>query len=278
MRRLGRMFAFWSGLLGLCCVAPTWGAAQQLIVSKNADYATQDRTFSRADVLYIKIIAPHIDPATLKVNLYHLQAEHGGDEREGPFSNPQDGSFTAALSLAQTDPAESAWRLRVRIEDQDRGKIDARLNLTIVDPPKEEEDEEDAPAVDPSRLWAGSARLPEAGPSARTFTAQPVLAPQQEADAPSGFRLLPNYPNPFTAATTFVFEIDGDVPLPVRLRIFDMRGRVVHTVVTGTFARGTYRFQWTGRQANGVLVPRGVYVYRMEVGAAHQTRMLLRNR
>gem|GEM_PF-5581062 len=87
-----------------------------------------------------------------------------------------------------------------------------------------------------------------------------------DTEAPPGFALQPNYPNPFADATTIRYH----VPMPSRvyLRIYDLQGRLVHAVVDrGGVAPGTYAVSF---QADAL--PTGPYVYRMSAEGADGTR------
>ena len=70
--------------------------------------------------------------------------------------------------------------------------------------------------------------------------------------------LLPNYPNPFTGATTIHFTTIQRAT--VRLEVFDVLGRRVETVVDQHYSRGTHLVRW-----NNESLSRGVYLVRMEV-------------
>jgi hypothetical protein len=87
--------------------------------------------------------------------------------------------------------------------------------------------------------------------------------------------LYPNTPNPFNPTTRIVFEIPRGGA--VRLEIFDLAGRRVHTLVNGrSYEAGRHEVVWDGRNRNGVAVPSGVYLYRLR--AANQVtarRMVL---
>ncbi|WP_456430194.1 S8 family serine peptidase [Rhodocaloribacter sp.] len=81
--------------------------------------------------------------------------------------------------------------------------------------------------------------------------------------------LLPNYPNPFRAATTLVFELPEAAH--VRLTIYDVLGRRVATLVDGMRKAGAHTVRWEpGRTAAGV------YFCRLEAGASTATRALTR--
>lgn len=82
-----------------------------------------------------------------------------------------------------------------------------------------------------------------------------------------------NYPNPFNAATQFEFSIgtqDAGQQTFVQLRIYDILGRLVRSVVSGSFLPGTYRAAF---DAHGL--SSGVYVARLDIGRNSATRRIL---
>lgn len=82
--------------------------------------------------------------------------------------------------------------------------------------------------------------------------------------APPEFVLEQNYPNPFNPTTEVRFQIreargvQSEVER-VRLRVFDVLGKEVGTLVNETLQPGTYRVRFDGSKLSG-----GVYYYRLE--------------
>jgi cytochrome c2 len=62
------------------------------------------------------------------------------------------------------------------------------------------------------------------------------------AEAPDRYTLYSNYPNPFNPETTLRYGLPR--PGQVRLRIFNMRGQVVATLVDGRQAAGVFEVNW----------------------------------
>jgi hypothetical protein len=86
--------------------------------------------------------------------------------------------------------------------------------------------------------------------------------------------LHPNVPNPFNPETTIHFDLAHDAH--VRLRLYDVAGRHVRTLVDGWLeARAGRRAVWDGRDASGEPAASGVYFCRLEAGAAAITRKML---
>ncbi|MEK7263414.1 MAG: S8 family serine peptidase [Bacteroidota bacterium] len=74
---------------------------------------------------------------------------------------------------------------------------------------------------------------------------------------PSQFSLKQNYPNPFNPATTMSYSLP--VESIVRLRIFDILGKEISTLVQTTQAAGYYDVVW-----NAGNVASGMYFYRLD--------------
>ena len=75
-------------------------------------------------------------------------------------------------------------------------------------------------------------------------------------------RLDPCRPNPFNPVTTITYAVaDRSV---VHLAIYDLRGRLVRTLVAGeSLPAGAHEVAWNGRDDRGALAAGGVYVYRL---------------
>jgi len=92
--------------------------------------------------------------------------------------------------------------------------------------------------------------------------------PRTGAELPFEFALYQNYPNPFNPQTTFSFTIPAADH--VTLKVFDMLGREVATVVDENLAANHYTFNWS---ADGL--PTGVYLYTLKSGNHTATNKLL---
>ncbi len=114
----------------------------------------------------------------------------------------------------------------------------------------------------------GSGRAaPDAGPPAAEPEAEPVADAGLEAS-------LAATPNPMRDATTIVLRAPAG-GADARLRIYDVRGRLVRALHAGPVPAGETRFAWDGRDERGSRVANGIYVYRLDAGARTQTRKLV---
>lgn len=87
------------------------------------------------------------------------------------------------------------------------------------------------------------------------------------------FALHAPAPNPFNPTTTLRFELPRSAP--ARLTIYDVRGRVTRTLVSGTLAAGPHIAVWNGRDDSGHAVASGLYLARLESAGRSETRRLM---
>ena len=114
----------------------------------------------------------------------------------------------------------------------------------------------------------------EASPQPRTGTAEAQEPLHKATEAvPTAFSLSQNYPNPFNPTTTITYALKEDVQ--VRLTIYNVLGQQVTTLVDGFQQAGYKSAVWDGRDAAGVAVPSGAYVYRLVAGDFVQARTML---
>ena len=81
-----------------------------------------------------------------------------------------------------------------------------------------------------------------------------------EASVPSGFRLEQNYPNPFNPSTVISYQL-AEVS-HVSLKVFNILGAEVATLVEGQKEAGRYTVNW-----NASNLPSGVYLYELLISS-----------
>ncbi|MBL1213044.1 MAG: T9SS type A sorting domain-containing protein [Ignavibacteriae bacterium] len=88
------------------------------------------------------------------------------------------------------------------------------------------------------------------------------------------FKLYQNYPNPFNPSTTIKFTIPPNVgtsrDLSLRLKIYDILGREVKTLVNEQKPAGTYEVQFDASSLSS-----GVYFYQLSAGSFVETKKLM---
>lgn len=80
--------------------------------------------------------------------------------------------------------------------------------------------------------------------------------------SPTGYALYQNYPNPFNPQTVIGYSLPE--ASHVNLRVFDVLGREVATLVNATQNAGNVSVTWKGLDNNGAAVASGIYFYRLE--------------
>jgi hypothetical protein len=108
------------------------------------------------------------------------------------------------------------------------------------------------------------------GGSSFTVQSQATGVPRS---VPPRTELLQNQPNPFNPRTEIVFTMARAGH--ASLRVYDVTGRPVTTLVDGTLPAGPSRSGWDGRDARGRSVGSGVYYYRLVTGDATKTRRMV---
>lgn len=91
------------------------------------------------------------------------------------------------------------------------------------------------------------------------------------AAAPLRLALLPPRPNPFNPSTQLRFDLPHSAA--VRLGVYDLRGRLVRTLLRGeVLPAGSREIQWDGRNDQGLDAASGIYLLRLESDGQRQTQ------
>jgi hypothetical protein len=91
---------------------------------------------------------------------------------------------------------------------------------------------------------------------------------------PSALRFYPPRPNPLTNETRFAFDLPR--PSPVSLEIYDLSGRRVASLISGTQGAGHREVSWKPTDAAGARLAGGLYFARFVTpGAARVERVVL---
>ena len=87
------------------------------------------------------------------------------------------------------------------------------------------------------------------------------------------YKLIKNYPNPFNPVTTIGFSLE--VAGNVSLKVYDLNGREVATLVDGHMDQGSHNVGWNGRDAMNKPVSAGLYIYAMTSGGSTITKKMV---
>jgi hypothetical protein len=94
----------------------------------------------------------------------------------------------------------------------------------------------------------------------------------ERAALPPGLTLKTS-PNPFMGSVRIEFTLDAKSR--AELGIYDVTGRLVRCISSGTLYPERHSFEWNGKDRNGVDVPPGVYFCRISAGGEEATRKLV---
>ncbi|MDZ7260607.1 MAG: T9SS type A sorting domain-containing protein [candidate division KSB1 bacterium] len=89
---------------------------------------------------------------------------------------------------------------------------------------------------------------------------------------PKTYELGQNYPNPFNPETTIKYGLPERTQ--VVLKVFNLLGQEVRTLVDEVKDGGYHEVHWDGRDNFGWSLPAGIYVYRIEAGRFKQARKM----
>jgi hypothetical protein len=93
------------------------------------------------------------------------------------------------------------------------------------------------------------------------------------ADLPEALALSQNYPNPFNMTTEIAFALSerGEILLD----IYNVLGRRIRTLASGSFDAGFYTISWDGRDESGESLSSGMYFYSLRVGDKNLTKKMI---
>jgi len=210
-----------------------------------------------------------------------------GNESGFALLKPSEIPVAALLQTFQADPEESGVKVTVDLAAP-MSSVGIRLWRSLTE----------------SRLGA-VALTPDAVPVSGThFEFLDAEAPKDrvwywaDLDGPNGFQvsfgpitalaygalpttiLLAPQPNPSLASVDFSYTVGSDQAgsgeTPVKLVLYDVRGKLVRTLVSGTAPVGSYHQVWDGNDERGARLGTGVYQYKLQVGAQSRSGKVIR--
>ncbi|MBN2001080.1 T9SS type A sorting domain-containing protein [candidate division KSB1 bacterium] len=94
-----------------------------------------------------------------------------------------------------------------------------------------------------------------------------------QTSLPAKFKLSQNYPNPFNPRTTIKYQLPEKSK--VTLKIFNLFGQEVSTLVNEDKEAGYHEILWDGKDFNGKRVSSGVYIYRIQTANLVQSKKMV---
>ena len=87
------------------------------------------------------------------------------------------------------------------------------------------------------------------------------------------YALNQNAPNPFNSQTRINYQLAK--PSNVSLKIYNITGQLVKTLVNDNQTPGYYSANWDGKDGNGTKAASGIYIYRLQAGDYVNTRKMV---
>jgi hypothetical protein len=111
-----------------------------------------------------------------------------------------------------------------------------------------------------------------------TDTTTAVFGAEEMADVVSS--LQQNYPNPFNASTIVSFTVHSkrrteNGPIPTSLKIYNVKGELVRTLMEEKKKPGECKVIWDGKNQKGEDVASGIYFYKLKAGDFSQTKKMI---
>ncbi|MCK4404429.1 MAG: T9SS type A sorting domain-containing protein [candidate division Zixibacteria bacterium] len=96
---------------------------------------------------------------------------------------------------------------------------------------------------------------------------------ESEIEVPKSFHLSQNQPNPFNLCT--IIEYSLKKTSHVSLKIYNVRGEVVRTVVDQKQKPGIHQMIWDGKNQKGKEVASGIYLYKLTADDRSETKKMI---
>ncbi|MCI0695971.1 T9SS type A sorting domain-containing protein [candidate division KSB1 bacterium] len=100
----------------------------------------------------------------------------------------------------------------------------------------------------------------------------PTSVEEKETSPPFSFSVSQNYPNPFNPETVIRFALPQASHVVVK--IFNVLGAEVRTLVDEQYETGYHHVRWDGKDKNGKQVASGVYLYQLRAGSFSQVKKM----
>lgn len=103
---------------------------------------------------------------------------------------------------------------------------------------------------------------------------------EEQNQLPHSFSLGQNYPNPFNPTTTIPYRVVSGQwavirPIKTSLKVYNVRGQLVRTLVDEEKQPGSYQVIWDGKDNFGKEVSSGVYFYQLRAGGFKNSKKFL---
>ena len=100
-----------------------------------------------------------------------------------------------------------------------------------------------------------------------------VGEPVSLEQVPYEYKVSQNYPNPFNPTTTIHYELP--VEGFVTLKVFDVLGKEVKTLIEGYRTEGRYEVEFSAKGGDAYSLPSGIYFYQLRAGSFVETKKMI---
>jgi len=104
------------------------------------------------------------------------------------------------------------------------------------------------------------------------YTGGTFIVKDWKVITPADYKLSQNFPNPFNPTTQINFELP--LAKDVTLKIYDMLGHEVASLVNEHKQAGTYTITWNGKNNAGMNVSTGNYIYQLKAGHVVKSKVM----
>ncbi|MDP3024650.1 MAG: T9SS type A sorting domain-containing protein [candidate division Zixibacteria bacterium] len=131
-------------------------------------------------------------------------------------------------------------------------------------------------AGDPKSLLDPDSTIADIG--AFYYPHTPTFVKDDDHNTPKRFELSQNYPNPFNPTTKIQFRVGslefGD-PVHTTLKVYNILGQLVRTLVDEEKVPGNYEINWDGKDDSGKEVGSGIYFYQLKTKEYTETKKMV---
>ncbi len=113
----------------------------------------------------------------------------------------------------------------------------------------------------------------DAHAAVKKVAAQATSIARIEDALPGAFELKQNYPNPFNPSTHIEYSLTSDAPTV--LKIYNVAGQHIRTLINETQNAGKYTVEWDGTNDTGQRMASGIYYATLNAGQSMQTRKMV---
>lgn len=110
------------------------------------------------------------------------------------------------------------------------------------------------------------------------FPHSPTFVKDDDHNTPQRFELSQNYPNPFNPTTRIQFRVSSlefGNPAQTTLKVYNILGQLVRTLVDEEKMPGKYKINWDGKDDSGKEVGSGIYFYQLRTRDYTDTKKMV---